>query len=236
MSKENVNDSPDMVVYNFDQLRNVTHIMDIEGFHVGGRLYYKEICLLETKGINKYKYRLDVRLPKLSAELSKAFGRTIDFLTNSIHGMLWTNELDTTGDKSARKMYTFYGVKAALSSYFNGYEEYREPILVAYKGGNAERDLLNSIGVPSVNLEIYGCPKYNTLLRLFPKLYRMDEKEASTASLFNRPRVTFPCDAHSRRVNGELHCPVIECTVFAKWLSLTLDASDKTRPLDKTRV
>lgn len=236
MSEENLNDISDTIIYNFDQLRNVTHVMDIEGFHVGGRLYYKEICLLETKGINKYKYRLDVRLPKLSTELTNAFKPTIKFLTNKIHGMMWSNELDTAGDKSARKMYSFHGVKAALSSYFNGYEEYRGPILVAYKGGNAERDLLNSIGVPSVNLEIYGCPKYDTLLRLFPKLYRMDEKEASTASLFNRPRVTFPCDTHSRRVNGEMHCPMIECAVFAKWMSLTLKASDKTSAPDKTRL
>ena len=36
--------------------------------------------------------------------------------------------------------------------------------LVAYKGGDIERNLLNNMGVRCINLEILGCPKYVDLL------------------------------------------------------------------------
>jgi hypothetical protein len=36
--------------------------------------------------------------------------------------------------------------------------------LIAYKGGTIERDLLNSMGFKSINLEILGCERYYQLL------------------------------------------------------------------------
>jgi hypothetical protein len=35
---------------------------------------------------------------------------------------------------------------------------------IAYKGGHYEKDLLNSLSIPAVNLESFGCPKAEKLL------------------------------------------------------------------------
>jgi hypothetical protein len=34
---------------------------------------------------------------------------------------------------------------------------------IAYKGGHYEKDLLNSLSIPTVNLESFGCPKAEKL-------------------------------------------------------------------------
>jgi hypothetical protein len=34
---------------------------------------------------------------------------------------------------------------------------------IAYKGGHYEKDLLNSLSIPAVNLESFGCPKAKKL-------------------------------------------------------------------------
>ena len=40
--------------------------------------------------------------------------------------------------------------------------------IVAYKGGHVERDLLNKLHIPCLNLETFGCPKYDVLKHEFP--------------------------------------------------------------------
>ncbi len=35
---------------------------------------------------------------------------------------------------------------------------------IAYKGGCIERDLLNKLNIPSINLQSYGCPKAEKLM------------------------------------------------------------------------
>ena len=32
--------------------------------------------------------------------------------------------------------------------------------MVAYKGGHVEKDLLNKLNIPYLDLETWGCPKY----------------------------------------------------------------------------
>ena len=67
--------------------------------------------------------------------------------------------------------------------------------VVAYKGGHIEKDFLERLGVPSVNLELYGCPKYELL------------KDVS---------VVQPCGHHVD--NSKHHCPVVETACFMTWL------------------
>lgn len=39
----------------------------------------------------------------------------------------------------------------------------KERTVVGYKGGHVERHLLQKLNIPSVNLELYGCPRYEVL-------------------------------------------------------------------------
>ena len=42
-------------------------------------------------------------------------------------------------------------------------EEVTRQLYEATKGVHVERDLLNKLNIPSLNLELYGCPKYDML-------------------------------------------------------------------------
>jgi len=64
---------------------------------------------------------------------------------------------------------------------------------VAYKGGHIEKDLLKTMGIPSLNIESLGCPKADVLAPMFP--------EARQCGLHNKG-----------------HCPRQEVILFAKWI------------------
>ena len=40
----------------------------------------------------------------------------------------------------------------------------RQQYIVVYKGGHIEKDLLNKLNIPCVDLKEFGCPKANELL------------------------------------------------------------------------
>ncbi len=66
--------------------------------------------------------------------------------------------------------------------------------VIGYKGGNVERDILNQLGIPNVNIEDFNCPKYNYL-----------------------PKVTISdCGFHLPLNN--YHCPKLECYAFSLWV------------------
>ena len=73
--------------------------------------------------------------------------------------------------------------------------------VIGYKGGCCERDLLASIGIPSVNLEWFGCPKANGLIDRWVWLETCGKHTASDAYL---------------------HCPKVEVEAFEQWLQSKL--------------
>ena len=64
---------------------------------------------------------------------------------------------------------------------------------VAYKGGTVEFVLLTLLGIPSLNLEPLGCPKFSTLC--------VDGDYPN-------------CHCHKR---SKAHCSMSECYLFSKW-------------------
>ena len=68
---------------------------------------------------------------------------------------------------------------------------------VAYKGGTIERDLLNQLNIPHLNLEWYNCPKVTIL---FDNGF---ERGCS-------------CGHHQKH---EHHCPRQETFLFYQWLT-----------------
>lgn len=67
---------------------------------------------------------------------------------------------------------------------------------VGYKGGNIEKDILETIGIQSVNIEMFNVPKFSELIHTI--------------------RSNYKCDAHNAITN--YHCPVVECDTFAFYL------------------
>ena len=74
--------------------------------------------------------------------------------------------------------------------------------VVAYKGGTVEKELLSDSGLPGLNLESLGCPKYDVLRG--QDLLR-DKREDLLPS----------CGFHADPTHH--HCPVTECHAFWLW-------------------
>lgn len=236
----------DCVLYDASALHNITHIIDIDGFYVNKHFFPKEICLLSVD--NDDALRIDVRLPMSFNELTHKQRSQVCYVTKFVHGLYWTNDIDTSGFKAERMLYDAKNVptiiRAALREYADRRRSFLEPdpqVLVAYKGGTLERNMLVAAGIPCIDLEVYGCPRFETLIQHNTSLPN------SMARIFSNPQVRFECDNHGRRPEaspgspewwwgnalevgeGNLsqrrrhrvriwHCPVEECRAFASWL------------------
>ena len=78
------------------------------------------------------------------------------------------------------------------------YQDYSTPVrtVVEYKGGHVEKDLLNKLNIPSLNLETLGCPRYDVLRSQDLKYYKL------------LPSCGFHKD------DTRHHCPLTECHAF----------------------
>lgn len=235
----------DCVLYDASALHDITHIIDIDGFYVNKHFYPKEICLLSVD--NDDALRIDVRLPMSFNELTHKQRSQVCYVTKFVHGLYWTNDIDTSGFKVERMLYDAKNVPTIIRAVLREYADHRrsflEPdpqTLVAYKGGTVERNILVAAGIPCIDLEVYGCPKFETLIQHM-------SLPNSIARIFSNPQVRFECDNHGRRPEaspgspewwwanalevGEdnlsqrrrhrvriWHCPVEECRAFASWL------------------
>lgn len=243
----------DCVLYDASALHDVTHVLDIDGFYVNKRFYPKEICLLSVD--NDDALRIDVRLPMNFDELTHKQRSQVCYVTKFVHGLYWTNDIDTSGAKMERLLYDRKNVptilRAALREHADRRRSFLDPdpqVLVAYKGGTLERNLLASANIPCLDLELYGCPRFETLIQRYDL-----PVPTSSARIFANPEVRFECDNHGRRPQSTpgtpewwwgnalevgfhedsvasgsgrrrgirlWHCPVEECRVFASWLRL----------------
>ena len=69
--------------------------------------------------------------------------------------------------------------------------------MLAYKGGHFEKDLLERLGVPSLNLERWGCPKASELM---------------TSMIWLET-----CGSHLVK-DAFMHCPKVEVEAYGQWL------------------
>ena len=73
----------------------------------------------------------------------------------------------------------------------------RQQYIVVYKGGHIEKDLLNKLNIPCVDLKEFGCPKANELLLIGGS-------------------VGF---VYGHHLHAHTHCSLVECYLFWQWLS-----------------
>lgn len=85
--------------------------------------------------------------------------------------------------------------------------------LIAYKGGNCERVKLQQLNLPHVNLEKFGCPKYDHLLNEWEDCHH-------------------PCNLHDRSIHKVYHCALSEVKIFKLWV---LDQIDRENQREKRR-
>ena len=80
----------------------------------------------------------------------------VKFLQKHVHGLSLGDENDLNKDM----------LDVIVKKFYTAYKTDNKSVL-AYKGGSIEKDLLAKLNIPSVNLELFGCPKARNI---FPEM------------------------------------------------------------------
>ena len=169
---------------------NLCLILDLEGFFINKTFHVRE---LGSYTWNQEHGRHAFFIPIPYKALNDKDKRTVHFVCNKIHGLSYQL---TQAEHCQDPLILEQLVKDIHGMYVMCSKGNRT--VVGYKGGHVEKDLLQTLNVPSLNLETLGCPKYNILRTQF-----------ANESLL--PSCGFYKD------NKLHHCPVTECHAFWKW-------------------
>ena len=131
-------------------MERITHIIDCEGYSGQHKTYLCEVSVYDIKNYMCVSYQ--IYMPQLYFNENS---RTVRYQIEHVHG------LPVVRERISDDFYTYGEVMAMLERQFLSFAD-----LVAYKGGTIERDLLSSMGVKSINIEVLGCPKYTQLFTL----------------------------------------------------------------------
>ena len=170
----------------FSQVNNVG-IIDMDGFTINKKFYCKELGIIRVGDVAAQSYFFDFGIRW--CDLTEKDRKSCAFVMKHIHKLPF----------GVPRGITARNVSALGSTVTSVYCEIKrdESSLLAYKGGHYERDLLASLGIPSINLENFGCPKAGELI-----------DELIWLEL---------CRNHT--VNeAYLHCPKVEVEAFEHWL------------------
>ena len=166
-------------------------ILDNKTFHVRELGYYTW---------NEEHGRHAFRIPVPYKDLALKDKQTVNFVINKIHGLSYQPS------QAEHPQHP----RIVLRMVQDLYQDYRTPdrTVVGYKGGHVEKDLLNKLNIPSLNLETLGCPKYDVL---------RNENLKYTNLLTS-------CGFH--KDDTRHHCPVTECHAFYLWYKSEIAATN----------
>lgn len=128
-------------------LSEVQLILDINGYRLNSGFIVRELGWCNLKGENDSQHFYS---PLCYSQLSYKDRRTVvNHVYRQVHGL----RFEASYKEAALPQREVEGVIRAL--YHGG--------LVAYKGGHVEKDVLENMGLPHLDLEGYGCPKADQL-------------------------------------------------------------------------
>lgn len=176
-------------------LADICLVVDFEGFRVRKQFRCREFGFYCMNMKFSFSYRFD--LSKLEHQLSEKERKTARFCTRSIHGLSF-NPMS-----NEKYCYQPEELKMLLMKEWE-YSKKGEKVIVAYKGGHIERELLEELHIPNLNIEIFGCPKFTFL---------------------PTPTNVSNCGFHDSKLI-KAHCPRTECETFAYWIKNELDKQE----------
>lgn len=184
-------------------MERICLIVDFDGFQLKGRPFLvRELGYVSTTSNDCGVASFDLSgVPVYPEDLP-----TVRYVRRFIHGLPFHPKFD----EHARPYDTLDDYILQL------YHRYKTSSrdLVAYKGGSCERIKLQQLGVPSVNLEAFGCPKYDVLLQ--------DDDD--------RTGEEHCCRLHDRSYGGKVfHCALAEVKAFKRWLLRTIEEEQRQR-------
>ena len=164
------------------ELDDVCLVIDMECFRVNNVYQCRELGYCSWRGDSG---RVAVKPAKPLNRLTPRERQQAHFLTREIHGLFYTV------DKRENAIFSVTCFMKQLYDEFATQDRQR----VAFKGGRIELDLLNYLGMPYLDLETLGCPKYDQL--------RQHGKQEQT------------CGWHA--IPNKHHCAMAECIAFFDW-------------------
>lgn len=175
---------------------NVCLVIDFDGFHLDKKFHVREMGF--TSLTSDYKGCHRFKLDHLADRATPKDWKTIDYCTDRVHGL-------TLGSWPGEHLFREETLRQLVQI---EYEEARtfEKYLVAFKGGHVERDLLEELQIPHVDLEDFGCPKFDDLQHPMKSMLK-------------------DCGYHRKlkRAGAVAHCAKVECFLFAEWVKGELE-------------
>ena len=139
-----------------DVVQRITHVIDCEAYTPKGRTLLREVsvyCIKENRCMSYQIY-----FPRVDFDEKQS---CIRYQIYHVHGLPVREKLDDN-------FFTYSEVMMMLQMEF-----IKTADLVAYKGGTIEKNMLASMGVKGINIEIIGCDKYANLLTKYGISSRM---------------------------------------------------------------
>ena len=139
---------------------------------------------------NDYFGRYAFFQPTLLKDLSYKDKKTVTFTKYNIHGLTYQPRYRERG-------YQQEEVLGVLGRVYNQYTT-EERTVIVYKGGHVEKDCLDKLNIPNINLERLGCPKTDQL----------------------KHTIVEPLPSCGFHLNETIyHCPMTECHMFWLWFT-----------------
>ena len=171
-------------------LENVCLILDLEGYFVQKKFYVRELGWTTWEGhFGAQHYQQPFRWKALS-QMDRL---TAKYVYHRIHGLPFEDD----PQEKARHLENLK--RDVLELYAQA--RTTERFLVGYKGGHVEKDLLQELDLPAINLEHYGCPKFEKL---------------NTISIIK------DCGHH----RFKKHCAMVESHAFWQWANMPNEDMD----------
>ena len=167
----------------------IVAIIDMDGFRVKKKFLCKELGILKVGDKQARSFFFDIGIKDYS-QLDPKDRRTCRFVSKHIH------KLPLGVPPFCKHAIPLCHLDNIIRRFYNACR-IGENSTIAYKGGDVERELLDKLNIPSVNLEDFKCPKADLL---FSGL-----KDVQTCGNHIEP-------------NAYRHCPKVEVEAFGYWL------------------
>ena len=168
-------------------MEQIVGVIDMDGFVLDKTFYCKELGVLKVGEDEGRSFFFDIGVHW--HELTRKQQRHCMFLTRNIHKLPF-------GVSRGTNAFPLSDLNAIVKCFYDSVKS-SHLSTIAYKGGHFERDLLQHLQIPSINLEHFGCPKAEFL---FDRLVWLET-----------------C-GHHLGTHSYQHCPKVEVEAFGKWL------------------
>lgn len=187
-------------------LNRVCCIIDVDGFdiknydeygHFANEFLVRELGCIRihpSHNLMSTSYRFDLRKKVNLARCPENVKQTLDFQSRNIIG------LSVFPRPAERDIRSYDSLKKVLQDIYE-FCRRADADVVAYKGGDKERKLLESLNIVCLDLQSFGCPSYKELVDSEQVYSKLED-----------------CGYHTEiRGKSLVHCPKAEVTAYRDW-------------------